>query len=211
MFFNKRNNNMLRLDRRILRKNDISVLTLDERWNSLFGSFDKNSDIIECEKKIKSLLKEQAAAYDELKKAKKERKSLMDRVLELTKGAFEDECSGAREEMKECQKGIRLASVSIRELEGRLEELPELLRDVNLELLEHTINLVYVRIRRNMDRKKELEHLIRETRERLRSYIDESETLQVDDSSIYAYFHDLLGAEELEKLDEQFLKSQEEF
>lgn len=201
---------MLRLDRKILRKNDISVLTLDERWNSLFGSFDKNSDIIECEKKIKSLMKEQAAAFNELKKARKQRKALMDRVLELTKGAFEDECPEAREEMKECQKGIRLASASIRELEGRLEELPELLRDVNLELLEHTINLVYVKIRRNMDRKKELERLIRETRERLRSYIDENETLQVDDSSIYAYFHDLLGAEELEKLDEQFLKSQEE-
>lgn len=51
---------------------------------------------------------------------------------------------------------------------------------------------------------KELEILIEQIRNKLKEYIDEKELLSQDDTDIYAYFHDLLGAEELQKLDEEF-------
>jgi hypothetical protein len=51
-----------------------------------------------------------------------------------------------------------------------------------------------------------LEGLIEETKSKLKEYIDEKETLSQDDTDIYSYFHDLLGGEELEKLDNEFFE-----
>jgi len=63
---------------------------------------------------------------------------------------------------------------------------------------------VYYEIGFNQRRIKELEAYIEETRTRLKELIDEKEALSEDDTDIYSYFHDLLGAEELEKLDKIF-------
>jgi hypothetical protein len=82
--------------------------------------------------------------------------------------------------------------------------MPDRIKETNVELLEHTVNVVYFKIRAGHKRVKELEKLIEETRVKLKEYIDEKESLSQDDSSIYSYFHDLLGGEELEKLDRQF-------
>jgi len=43
-----------------------------------------------------------------------------------------------------------------------------------------------------------LEELIEKTRKQLAGYIDEKEGLMEYDNEIYAYFHDLLGGEELQ-------------
>ena len=47
-------------DWRVLKKNDISILILDERWNALFKNVEKTEDIKEHETKIKELLKEES-------------------------------------------------------------------------------------------------------------------------------------------------------
>ena len=48
------------LDIKVLFKNDISLLILDERWNGLFNNIVKTDKIIDYENKIKELLKEQS-------------------------------------------------------------------------------------------------------------------------------------------------------
>ena len=93
---------------------------------------------------------------------------------------------------------------AIRDYEELLGEMPGRKRKANLELLEETVNIVYYKIGYARKRVKELEKLIDETRTKLKEYIDEKETLSQDDSDIYSYFHDLLGGEELEKLDKEF-------
>ena len=82
--------------------------------------------------------------------------------------------------------------------------MPDRIKAANLELLENTVGIVYFKIRSSRKRVEELEKLIEETRERLKQYIDEKESLSQDDNDIYSYFHDLLGGEELEKLDNEF-------
>lgn len=82
--------------------------------------------------------------------------------------------------------------------------MPSRLRKVNLELLQLTVLVVYYKIRWNQKRVEELDRLIEETKTKLKEYIDERETLSQDDTDVYSYFHDLLGGEELEKLDRMF-------
>ena len=130
----------------------------------------------------------------------------MIRIMELTPEVFEKGSEAAKEEMKISEREIKKINERAIHIEEQLDKMPSRLRQVNLELLELTVKVVYYKIRSNRKRVEELEKLIEETRAKLKEYIDEKETLSQDNSDVYSYFHDLLGGEELEKLDREFFR-----
>lgn len=202
--FFKRKRNRIRFDRKTLRRNDISILTLDERWNSLFSNIEKTSEIQQCEEQLKELLKEQARLTAEFREIAVSKKKSMDRILYLTTEAFDNQNDEAKKEMRECEQEILRINERLKEIEQRQESIPDSIRETNLHLLEHTVNLVYFKIRIDQQRVKELGTLIEEERARLKAYIEEKEILSQDSTDIYSYFHDLLGGAELERLDREF-------
>lgn len=189
-----------------LRRNDISLLILDERWNKLFANTKKTPAIERSEQKLRELLKEEARLTAEQKEIASAKRHHMNRIMELTTEVFEKGNEAAREEMKHSEREIKRINKRAKSIEEQLGEMPYRLRQANLELLELTVKIVYYKIRSNRKRVEELDKLIEETREKLREYIDEKGTLSQDDEDIYSYFHDLLGGEELEKLDMEFFK-----
>lgn len=204
--FLKRSSDKAKFDRKILRKNDISLLTLDERWNSLFANIEKTPAILKCEDRIRELLKEQARLIAEEKKIAQKKKISMDKIMNLTTEAFDNNNETAKTDMKDCEKEIKSINDRVTQLQHELEEVPDKIKDTNLELLEETVNVVYFKIRANQKRVEELGKLIEETHLKLKDYIDEKGTLSEDYTDIYSYFHDLIGGEELEKLDKEFFK-----
>lgn len=193
-----------KFDRKVLRKNNISILILDERWNGLFANTEKTPEIIQCEGELKELLKEQARLTAEEKEIALRKKGCMDKILKLTTEVYEKNNEEARKEMQESEKEIKRINERAVEIEEELDRIPELIKDANLRLLEYTVNMVYFKMRSNQLRVKELESLIEEAHNKIKEYIDEKGALTEDYSDIYSYFHDLLGGEELEKLDKEF-------
>ena len=193
-----------KFDKSVLRKNDISILILDERWNSLFNAAQKTPEIIQCEEKLKELLKEQSRLTAESKEIAQRKKVSLDRIILLTTEAFERENEEAKKKMLQCQTEILQINERADQILEQLESVPDRVKQTNLDLLELIVNLVYFKIRANQKRIGELEHLIEETREKLKNYIDEKEVLAQDGADTYTYFHDLLGGDELEKLDKQY-------
>lgn len=193
-----------KFDRKVLRRNDICLLTLDERWNSLFENTQKTPEILKCEEKLKELLKQQARLIAESKEIAARKKLCMDRIIRLTPEVFDKNNEDAKKDMQACEKEIKQINDRLPKIEVELENIPDLVREANIELLEQTVNIVYFKIRSNQKRVEELEKLIEETRTKLKEYIDEKELLAQDDNDTYSYFHDLLGPEELEKLDKEF-------
>jgi len=200
----KRSRKGIKFDTRTLRRNDISLLILDERWNKLFTNTPKSPSIERSEQKLKELLKEEARLIAEQKEIAAAKKAHMDRIIRLTPEVFEKGDETAKKEMQESEREIKRINSRAKDIEELLGEMPGRKRKANLELLEETVNIVYYKIGYARKRVKELEKLIDETRTKLKEYIDEKETLSQDDSDIYSYFHDLLGGEELEKLDKEF-------
>lgn len=192
------------LDKNILRKNNVSILILDERWNNLFVNTEKSTEILKLENDLRELLKEQARLSTEAKDITHRKKNHMDKIIHLTTEAFEKDNEDARNEMQVCQKEIMQINDRIGEIQQDIDSIPERIKQTNLDLLEKTINLFYFNMRDNQDRVKELDQLIVETREKIKQYIDEKESLSQDYHNIYTYFHDLLGREQLEKLDKQY-------
>lgn len=196
-------------DIKILRKNDISLLILDERWNSLFRDVDKPSEVLKCEEKVRDLLKEQSRLTAEEKEIIQKKKHSMDKIIQLTSKAYQpnsEEAQPALDEMQACEKEIKVINNRLEEINKRLEEIPNDIKLGNLELLNITVSLVYFKIAANRKRATELEKMILQTREKLKLFIDEKETLTKDGDDIYTYFHDLLGVNELERLDKIFFK-----
>ncbi|MGI6776485.1 MAG: hypothetical protein ACOX7R_00200 [Acetivibrionales bacterium] len=206
MGFSKKRGKKYKFDRRILRKNDISLLILDERWNNLFTHIKKSPQIERCEEKLKELLKDQSRLTEEGKNNAVLKKKCMGRIMELTPKVYEENDDEARKEMEHCEKEIKRINIRAAEIEQELERIPDLIKETNLELLEHTVNMVYFKIRSATKRVEQLEALISETREKLKNYIEEKESLSQDDTDIYSYFHDLLGGEEIERLDREYFR-----
>ncbi len=202
--FQKKPTGKKKFDRSILRKNNISLLILDERWNSLYNNTEKTPEILVCEEKLRELLKTQSRLITESKEIALRKKSRMDRIIQLTPDAFDRNNQQAKSEMYSCEVEIKRINERIKNIEAELENMPDLIKEANIDLLEKTVNLVYYKIRLNQKRVRELEGLIEDTKTRLKEYIDEKESLSKDDTDIYSYFHDLLGGEELEKLDKEF-------
>lgn len=194
----------LKFDKKTLRKNDISLLILDERWTMLFSNTQKTPSIERSENKLKELLKQEARLTAEKKEIAASKKRHMDNIIRLTADVFEKNDADAKKQMQDSEREIKRINSRIARIEELLDAMPDKLKQVNLELLEQTVNIVYYKILANKKRVEELDKLIGETRDKLKGYIDEKESLSQDDTDIYSYFHDLLGAEELEKLDKEF-------
>ena len=199
--FNKKNK-AHGFDLKVLFKNDISLLTLDERWNGLFNNMEKTNDIIECENRIKELLKEQSRLITESKEISIKKKECMDSIIRLTTEVFDKNNKEAHTKMQECEKSIVAINKKMEENQERLLDIPKEIREENLQLLEYTVKQVYFSIRENQVRVTELDKEIAEAKERLKKMIEERELLAEDYSDTYSYFHDLLGKDELQKLDE---------
>ncbi len=199
--FNKKNK-AHGFDLKVLFKNDISLLTLDERWNGLFNNMEKTNDIIECENRIKELLKEQSRLITESKEISIKKKECMDSIIRLTTEVFDKNNKEAHTKMQECEKSIVAINKKMAENQERLLDIPKEIREENLKLLEFTVKQVYFSIRENQVRVTELDKEIAEAKERLKKMIEERELLAEDYSDTYSYFHDLLGKDELQKLDE---------
>lgn len=189
-----------------LRDNDILLLILDERWNRLFSSTRKTPAIERCEEKLRKLMKEEARLAAGRKEIDAQKRRYMDKIIVLTSDVFEKNDADAREEMKESEREISRINKQAGQIEKRLDKLPERLKRANLELLEMTVGAVYRKMRSSKKRIEELGKIIEETRGRLKAYIDEKESLAKENDDVYSYFHDLLGGEELEKLDRIFYK-----
>lgn len=199
-----------KLDIKVLRKNDISLLILDERWNKLFANAPKTPAIKRCEQNVKDLVKEESRLTAELKEIAASKKRHLDNIMRLTADVFDKNDKNAKNEMQFSESEIRRLNCRTDSIEERLNAMPDRIKKANLKLLEQTVNIVYFKMRSARKRVGELEKLIEETRDRLKGYIDEKESLSQDNTDIYSYFHDLLGGEELEKLDREFFRQEGE-
>jgi len=182
LFKRKVRHHQKKFDRSVLRKNNIRLLILEERWNGLFQNTPKTAEIEECEKKLRELLKEEARFTAESKVLAHRKKICMDKIIKLTPDVFEKDDEQAKLEMHNYEKEIIHINQRFKEINEGLEIIPDKIMDANLELLEHTVNTVYFKMREDHKRNSELEKLIEVTRQKLKEYTEEKAILSQDDT-----------------------------
>jgi chromosome segregation ATPase len=194
------------LDGNLIRENRLSVLTLDERWNSLFRCAEKTPAIARGEEALNGCIKEQARLTAELGECRERKKRLLGRIVELTRHAYNRGGESAKREIADCEAQIRAIKAREPEIGERLSMLSNDIKNANMELLETAAGHVYQDIRDSRQRLGLLDGEIAELSERLGARTAERRALAEASAAAYAGLLDLLGAEQMGELEKYFTR-----
>lgn len=180
----------------------IPILTIDERWNTLFADLIKRPDIKKKVKAVNDLLKEQGGTVNRVKEMKVLKKRLMTNIIDNMGEVEDEETNNLREKKQDAnQKLIRDINGKLDESSERLLELPYKIMDSNRELLLESMIYSYSIINDNEDKSQELADDIERLSIELDEKIKQKEIIDKQTNAVYSYMHDMIGGDILERLD----------
>ena len=198
------------LNKRLLRNAGVGILIHDPRWDLLFTTIKKPPSIIKAEDALRSALDEKTRLRMENNMNQAERPAKQKRIDELSRAItkYVDGTTGAAEsaraEILECETRIAELDARARQMEQRNDELEDEIMSVNLALLEDAVSYLYRHMKKSQSRVTELDKQIPKMRETLKDSISERETLDAAVNETYHFLHGLLGAEQIESLDDHY-------
>ncbi len=186
----------------LLKKKNIPIACLDERWLRLFPDSEKTPLIKKLENELKELLKRQGKVNTDLKDIRVVRDKLTQSVLETA----EDTSITENKRLKKQAASQRLI-VEARQkqdnLELELDELPDKIKEANSALIFESVRVCYQRINQNKQDIDMLEQWIEQMREKLKERVVLKQDKEIMNEEIYTYLHGMLGAGVMEAFDEK--------
>jgi len=192
------------LDRSVLRQNNITRLTIDERWTKLFAGMPMSPAIEKLQGEVNELIKKEAMLQQEQENLEPNKKRIMNRILSLTKDAFEDNDEEAKAELGRCRKEIEKINMRMEEITGDIEKTREELQDANLRLLNETVRYIFSTLRKNRERAEAITRELEMIRQREIELKKELATINLDWTSYAVNFTELLGVENVKRLESHF-------
>lgn len=188
----------------LLSSKRIPIVVLDERWHKLFEKEPKSSKIIELEKKLNDLLKQQGRLVTEGKSLKSAKNQLMDGIVANMNVDLSPAGKLNGKKLQKSQKLIQEINGKLKETDNDLAEIPYRIREANSKLVVEGINQCYQKLEVNADERNELDLKMNAMREELKHMIVRKQDLEEENANIYTYMHDVLGSEIMETLDQKY-------
>lgn len=171
----------------------VPLLILDQKWHRLFAVHGKTDEIKALEAELNTLLTEQAKLNNRLKELKKLKGKLLDEIVQ-----------SMEENEKKLDENKRLVdeiNEKIDACEEELVDIPFRLRETNDELMLCSMDYFYEKIRLNQVESTEIEDWINQVRIDLKKNIIRKQNRDINNREIYAYLHDIFGAEVIDIFD----------
>lgn len=184
-----------------LQNKQLPLLPLDARWHDLFPDFRKTSGIKALEKKLNKLIRKQGQTTNDLKEYEKAKRVLMDNIVaNMTDG---HETDSAIRSMKQDHNQRLLDELKEKEKEAKQlqEELPAAIDAANRELLVECMRICYQELMDNTYEIEEIDAWVQQTREALKEEILKKQDMEMRNTQMYRYMHNLLGADVVEIFD----------
>lgn len=188
----------------VLRRKRIPILTLDERYLGLFTEREKPDYIRKLEASVNVWLKKQGQSGNEVKELHRAKSRLMRNIVENMQEAEGESERRRGKRLDKSQKLIREANEKIMRLEEEQKQIPERLEDANLELLYATADICYEKLKTDRDEIEEITQWITKVRRELSDKLARKQRMEAEYNRIYGNLHDMLGAEVMEYLDEEY-------
>jgi len=184
-----------------LKGKKLPIISLDERWHTLFPESNKPTYIKEQEKNLNKLMKQQGKIISNMKDMKKVKNHLMDEIVANMDAQTSNQRNMKEKRLDKSQKLIKEINSKLKVDEDELAEIPYKIKESNEKLVIESMNICYKRLKTNSQEIKELEDSILKMREELKKRILLKQDLEETNTLIYSYMHDLLGSDVLETLD----------
>lgn len=183
----------------------VPLLVLDQKWNRLFAIHGKTDQIREIETQLDRYLAEQGQCNNDLEDLKKLKSKLMSNIVQNMDGTTEIADSVSRQKkLDDDKRMIDEINEKVENLEDRLLELPKLINETNESLMLMSMDYFSEKIITNREESKEIEEWISGIRIELKKNIIKKQNRDINNREIYAYLHDIFGAEVLDLFDIQY-------
>ena len=183
----------------------VPLLVLDQKWHRLFAIHGKTDQIREIETQLDRYLAEQGQCNNDLEDLKKLKSKLMSNIVQNMDGTTEIADSVSRQKkLDDDKRRIDEINEKVENLEDRLLELPKLINETNESLMLMSMDYFSEKIITNRDESKEIEEWISGIRIELKKNIIKKQNRDINNREIYAYLHDIFGAEVLDLFDIQY-------
>ncbi len=198
-----------------LKKVNVPVLVLDQKWHRLFAVSGKPKEIIENEAQLKALLAEQGKLTTELKEYKKVKNNLMHGIVQNMEGVDSVKHTTEAQNLNDNKRLMEESKQKIEEIEDRLMEIPKSIKTVNEQLMLDTMSFCYEKLRTNSTEIEEISGWITEMRIELKKNLIRKQNREINNREIYVYMNDIFGKDVMNLFDvkyedyEQNLKANE--
>ena len=188
-------------DSSILRKNNITRLSIDERWTKLFVTIKITPELQKAEEEMNVLIKEEAMLKNEQDNLEPQKRKCMKEIMNLTKDAFENDSDTAKQGLKECKKEIEKINNRIDNVLEDIEKLEEKMREANLELLNRSINYIFTTLKANNERALDIKKELTELEDKKKLLCDELETISLDWTQYAVDLTELIGTDPVKEFE----------
>lgn len=179
----------------------IPILTLDHKWHQLFSQVHTNSSIKSAEAELNELLKQQGKVNTETKDIKRLKNKLMDEIVSMMD---ESDTPQAAKKIDDNKRLIEECNEKLDAYKDDMFELPKLINEANRKLMLLTMEACYEDIQENSTQLKEITEWIDNIRVELKKNMIRKEEMQRRNQDLYAYMHDIFGADVIEIFDMKF-------
>ncbi len=193
------------LDQNIIKKKRIPILIRDNYWKKVFSQ-KINRTMEGLIKQLQKLLTEEAENNKQLKLRRDRKQQLMAKILTISDLVNSKGEENALSELEKCTAEINTLNAEMEGLLKIVEEYPEEIVRVNLELLKESLRVAYGEFIDNHEDLGRVNEEINRIRERLNVLRIEKEDREKKEQALYTFIHSMIGHEEIEKLDIHFLK-----
>ena len=188
----------------IVRRNKIPILIYVPEWIQLFSG-NKSRSMQKIIARLEALIARNKECDSELYNLEKRKKMVMNKILYLSKDINENNDKTALSKMEEAEKEIKEINRKISVLLEELESIPKQINDMNTQLLKETIKRAYELINESRSESEKCQEQVNDIRQKPAELIQKKADMEERVNKLYLFIHGMIGADEMESLDESFL------
>ncbi len=192
------------LDLSVLKKNNITRLTIDERWTKLFAIISMSPELEAAQAEVNELIKKEAMLRQEQENLEPSKRKCMNQIISLTKDAFENNNNEAKNKLKECKKEIERINARMDKILEDIEKVSDSLKESNMNLLIQSIHYIFTTLKQNKLRAQEIRQELAQIEARQQALNQELESINVDWTSLAVDITELIGSDNVRNLEKEF-------
>ena len=185
----------------LLQGKSIPILTLDNQWHKLFTQTGDNEEIHQYEETLNELLRRQGKLNTEIKSLNVYKKKLMQEIMSI----MELPDSPAKEKkMSENKRLIEESNEKLEAYNDELLDLPRLINQANLELMNVSMKLCYAKIQQIVNDIDEINRWVAAFRMQLKKKMLLKQQKEIWNDELYSYMHNIFGVDVIELFDMKY-------
>lgn len=188
---------------RALEGKRIPILTLDNKWYRLLTD-EARATVSGIEKQLNVLLKRQGKLNTDTKEMKRLKKKLVNDIMPLVDEAERNPNGEAAKQIDQNKRLVEECNEKIDAYQDELLDLPKQIDALNIQLMLITMDCCYETMQENAAEIDAIGQWVTNMRVELKKQLIRKQEMEQRNQAIYAYMHDVFGAEVIDMFDMQY-------